>query len=682
MANNDLYLRIGVIIMLNLTVSQVLKHIENETSFEGILSGESEPGLYIKVEEYVPYICCALHHGHKIRPDLESVSALTPEQRYHQEDPFTGDLIGSLPVVLVAQDSRYEYDLNLRPDDCIYYVAWGSKVWKRALTEEEQQVSFQKHAQFYEILTKLTTKIIDKWAACLIFDVRSYNTEEREYKNPPIFNIGSDFLNKDTYERSVRRWEKELAKIKLPNIDVSVGENEMFYGNAYLAAHMAATFKKCLVLPTEISKIFYDMKSRKPYPLVIDALKAGLKNSIIATAIEFSKKSTSLKKANKTALLSSNLEEVVLQIDKKIYSLGSGLNTLAFLNPINYNAEKKKFFSCKFRHNPQFKYKQLNLNPYKFKEALYRLPVDDIADITLLKIYRASLDALAVKVEMLSTIGTNNFLYNSLKYYGEPSLNDKKNAHFILHLHEGYQNNKKDEEIVSLDEVVSSFKEAGESYGLDLKIELSNKIVANALVNNMKVVINKNLKISAQELKALVNHELGVHVITMNNAIAQPLDILKIGLPFNTLTQEGLAILSEYLCGALSIKRLKILSLRVLGVTLMLKGHDFKHVFMTFIDEYKMDPDDAFSMVARIFRGGGFTKDYLYLRGFKLAYKAYMSGVNVFDLLIGKTSFQYHSEVVELIERNILVAPKYRPHSFVKPIKEDSIISYIVNCIY
>lgn len=668
--------------MLKLTISQVLRWIEHETSFEGILSDDSGLGLYIKVEEYVPYICCALHHGTQIRSELESVCALSPEQRYHQEDPFTGNLISSLPVVLVAQDSRYEYDLNLNPDDCIYYVAWGAKVWKRALTVDEQQRSFQKHARFYEILTKLTAKIIHKWAACLIFDVRSYNAEERDYKHPPIFNIGSDFLNKTTYDRTVRRWEKELSKITLPNIDVTVGENEMYYGNAHLAAYMANTFTHCLVLPTEISKIFYDKKNRKPYPLVIDALRAGLKSAIIATAIDFSKKATRLKKASATALLSSNLEKVVLDIDKKIYSLGSGLNTLAFLTPINYNVEKKKFFACKFRQNPQFKYKQLNLNPHKFKAALYRLPIDDIADITLLKLYRASIDALAVKVEMLSTIGTPNFLYNSLKYYGEPSVNDKKNAKFILHLYEGSHHKKEEEEYVPLDTVVSTFKEAGHYYGLDLKVELSNKIVANALVNNMRVVINKNLRISAQELRALVNHELGVHVLTMHNALDQPLNIFKIGLPFNTLTQEGLAILSEYLSGALLIKRLKILSLRVVGVSLMLKGYDFRHVFMVFIDEYKLDPNDAFSMTSRIFRGGGFTKDYLYLRGFKLAYKAYMSGVDIFNLLIGKTSFEYQSEIVELIERNILVAPKYKTRSFVEPIEEDKIISYIVNCIY
>jgi uncharacterized protein (TIGR02421 family) len=415
---------------------------------------------------------------------------------------------------------------------------------------------------------------------------------------------------------------------------------------------------------------------------VIDALKAGLKSAIIATAIDFSRKSTRLKKAKTTDVLSSSLEKVVLQIDKKVYTLGSGLNTLAFLTPINYNLEKKNFFACKFRSNPQFKYKQLNINPYKIKEALYRLPIDDIADITLLKLYRASIDALAVKVEMLATIGTPNFLYNSLRYYGEPSGNDKKNAHFILHLYEGKHRQKEEEQIVSLDEVVSTFREAGDYYGLDIKVELSNKIVANALVNNMRIVINKNLQISRQELTALVNHELGVHVLTMHNALIQPLNILKIGLPFNTLTQEGLAILSEYLSGALLIKRLKILSLRVIGVSLMLDGHDFKSVFMTFVDDYKIDPHNAFSMTSRIFRGGGFTKDYLYLRGFKLAYKAYMSGENIFNLLIGKTSFEYQKEVVELIDRNILLAPKYKTRSFVEPVKEDAIINYIVNCIY
>ena len=75
---------------------------------------------------------------------------------------------------------------------------------------------------------------------------------------------------------------------------------------------------------------------------------------------------------------------------------------------------------------------------------------------------------------------------------------------------------------------------------------------------------------------ALAHHEIGVHLVTTLNGRAQPLKVLSIGCPLNTMTQEGMTILAEYLAGCLTIKRLKILALRVLAVDSMLKEKDFR----------------------------------------------------------------------------------------------------------
>lgn len=664
--------------MNTLSYDEIIENILEGKPFEGLLSDAS---LFIKVKEYTPYICLAIHNGSHFRDELNKYVNLTQEQRYHEEDPFTGELIASLPIVVIAQDSRYEYDLNRSPEECIYDMAWGTKVWHKKLPEKEKQKSLAKHQAIHNIILQLTYRIIEKFSACLVFDIHSYNASDREYKNPPIFNIGTCFVNKSKYGRFVKLWAKALEKIQLPNVDVSVHENDIFKGMGYVGENLSEKFDDCLVLQTDILKVFANEYKRESYPLVMGALKEGLKKAIIATAFEFSDKLTHIKSVSTRKLLPSHIEKSVLQIDSRLFKFSKGLNTISYVSPINLNTEKAQFFSSKFKEPPSFKYKQLNVNPYKFKEELYRLPIDDIVDVTLNKLYRSVIDYLAIKIELLASIGTNDFLYNSLKFYGEPSENDIKNAKFILHIQNELPNT--DDEIMPLERVIEAFKAAAISYGINCKVELSNKLVAKALVNSAKktVLLNKHMAITKQEMFALISHELGIHMVTTFNALDQPLKIVRTGLPYNTLTQEGLAILSEYLCGQLSIKRLKILSLRVVAVSLMLKGYTFTRVFSELIEEYKLDYEEAFTITTRIFRGGGFTKDYLYLRGFKLALKSYQSKRNIIDLLVGKTSFEFYDEITELLERGILNPPTFKTVALTKPAQENETLRFLIDSI-
>ena len=62
-----------------------------------------------------------------------------------------------------------------------------------------------------------------------------------------------------------------------------------------------------------------------------------------------------------------------------------------------------------------------------------------------------------------------------------------------------------------------------------------------------RVVIREGANFSWKGALALAHHEVGVHMVTTINATLQPLNIFKIGMPINTKTQEGLAVLSEYL---------------------------------------------------------------------------------------------------------------------------------------
>lgn len=263
-----------------LTKSEVLKKISEMEPFECYLDDAS---LYMKITEYTNYISTAIHNGHKFRRELEGNCLLDDNERYHEEDPYTADMILDSPILLVPQDSRYEYDLNRNPNDCIHENAWGKAVWKNDMSSEEREISLKLHQQFYEICNHLIETLLVKHTTIMLFDVHSYNILDRDYINPPLFNIGTHFVDMEKYGFIVQDWMNNLNDIVIPNIEVVVKENDVYYGKGYLAESVRGRYPNCLVIPTEVKKIYANEVAPEPYVEVIEAIRQGFRKAMLKT---------------------------------------------------------------------------------------------------------------------------------------------------------------------------------------------------------------------------------------------------------------------------------------------------------------------------------------------------------------------------------------------------------------
>ena len=660
-----------------MTEDEVLKALSAEKPFETTM----ESGAFsIRVREYVPYVCTAVHAGHAMPKALAQQCLLNGPERFKEEDPRTDVMIDAFPITLIAHDSRYTYDLNRDPDHCIYEEAWDKKVWRIPPTELQKKSSLEKHAQYYRVLKQLLSVLEKKFGEVLLIDLHSYNWQIRKHKDAPVFKIGTKQVDVTRWKSTISTLEKKLSAILLPNLKVNCKRNVVFEGRGYQATFVTTEFSNTLIIPLEIKKIYMDEKKGTLFPLVLERLKKGLYLAVFATAIAFNKKLTRTK-LKKKDLLRSDLEPVVLTVDHALFRLAKNFDTLYYVNPINLQQEKNRFFSKK-EYTPKFRYRQLRIDPYDFRQKLYKVPIANIQDPTIEGLYRAVIDNYATKIEMLSSIGTPQFLYNSLRYYGEPGHREIENAQFILHAGK-LPDTPANEKIFSAQAAKAVFQEAAKNMGFNCQVVVTNQIVAKAMVNNgtRELMVNRHALLSHTEVEALIHHELGVHMVTTLNAIEQPLCILKIGLPGNTYTQEGTAILSEYLSGNMTLKRLQELALRVLAVDMMVRGIPFYTVYRRLHEEHHISEDDAFSLTARVFRGGGFTKDYLYLSGFRDMLARYRTR-DIKALLIGKTGAQFHDTLDSLIARNILHAPKYITPALQKNMKPDNpVLDYLVSSI-
>ncbi len=661
--------------MLKLSETDIIHRISSGEVFE---CDSLEGGFSLKIESYAPVICTSVHAGHKLRSNLDSKCALSEDERFFEEDPFTDQLIQAMPITLIAKDSRYEYDLNRPIANCIYSKAWGKTVWANKLSPKERSESTHKHQIFYKILDALTLKIEEQFGAALIFDIHSYNHVRRE-EETPTFNIGTEQIDLDRWQSIVDFSLTRLAKVALPNLPVVACENAVFYGRGYMISHVNSRFQNTLVLPLEVKKIFMDELTGEVYPLVMQSLSQQFKACLADIAALFSRRFTSKKRAQKSDMLTEKMDPSILKVDKALFNLAKGLETLLYINPINIPTERKTFFKSNGNYQPQFRYRQLDVDPYQFREQLYRLPLDTIRDPSIQQLYRDVVDGLSEKIGLLVKAGRPDFLYESLKYYGEPSQTDERNAHFLLHasaLDSG------DSKLITTEELIVKMKDAASCWDMTCKIETSTKLVASAMVSNSRkaVMIAKNLSVSVIEANALIHHELGVHMATTLNSSDQILKVFSLGLPGNTLTQEGLAILNEYQSGNMTLSRLNGLALRVLAVREMLNHNDFRHTYSFLVEEHHLTQDEAFKLAIRVHRGGGFTKDYLYLNGISAALELSRTQ-DIKNLYVGKTGFDYLPIINEMVDRQLVTPPKYYPEYLNNPTPVSPVLDYLMGCI-
>ena len=270
--------------MHKLSVREIISKIESETSFEAVSEDYS---FTIKVSEYAPYICGAVHDGSQFRKSLWEHCLHSTHERWYEEDPCTREMVQSHPVVIAGCDSRFEYDLNRAPETAVYEDAWGKKLWKSPLPKNEHELSLSKHFAFYNVVDALVKKIERKHGRAIVFDMHSYNWQRWD-RDVPVWNIGTSQIDTNRYGSAIEAWKEKLGTMELPNgLKSTTGINDTFYGKGYFLKYITENFDNTLVLATEIAKVYCDENTGVIYPEVVRSVEKHLKELIPLQVKEF-----------------------------------------------------------------------------------------------------------------------------------------------------------------------------------------------------------------------------------------------------------------------------------------------------------------------------------------------------------------------------------------------------------
>lgn len=266
-----------------LSESDIINRIEHGEPFSAQIDSQA---FEIKIDRYVPCICTALHHGHRICSSLTDDLLVTEAERQFEEDPFTGDFIDALPISIKVNDSRYFYDLNRCPSDCVYREAWGKKVWKRRFDPEEIEIIKDLHRCYYRILHSLVGQLEQRFSRSVLYDLHSYNYS-RINGNPPLFNIGTHFINRPLFAPIINHLRNGLEMIRLPGLESSTAFDEVFDGKGYQAVFMKENHPDSLCIPLEIKKIFMNEQRFERDDTIFFELKRQLEQLLKENAARF-----------------------------------------------------------------------------------------------------------------------------------------------------------------------------------------------------------------------------------------------------------------------------------------------------------------------------------------------------------------------------------------------------------
>jgi uncharacterized protein (TIGR02421 family) len=200
--------------------------------------------------------------------------------------------------------------------------------------------------------------------------------------------------------------------------------------------------------------------------------------------------------------------------------------------------------------------------------------------------------------------------------------------------------------------------------------------VADAAAGSDYLKIRGGARFSPREIRLLEVHEGWVHLGTTLNGQHQPIcTFLSKGPPSSTITQEGLAVLTELFAFASHPGRVRRLTNRIEGVALAESGANFLDVYRYFLEE-GYDSHESYQHAMRIFRGslpegcGPFTKDLCYSKGFVLIYNYIRLAVSrgmvrrVPLLFCGKTTLADIKTLSQLVDEGLVEPPRYVPPQF------------------
>jgi uncharacterized protein (TIGR02421 family) len=426
----------------------------------------------------------------------------------------------------------------------------------------------------------------------------------------------------------------------------------------------------CLLLGVQVPPLYRDARGAV-YPVFLRRLRGSLSPVLRKTAYEFARVQTTAGLESYRALGPRRLGSALFEIDRELAGIEGSYEFLLVMSPINTNEAWREFRDGGCERAPDFRYRLLPVDPDLLKRRLFMLDLDEVADPALAFLLRDKRDHLDRKITMLGERNSADFRLASMRLYGEVDGMLLRVAREVLGQVPPPARQARPRAGVGAEEFARLARAEIEAYrpalpDIAAEVQVRPDLVG-LMVSRGNLLIDERLSLPRHRVEPLLHHEVGTHVLTYYNGLAQPLRQLCNGLAGYDELQEGLAVFTEYLAGGLSAFRMRVLAARVVAAHSVEQGADFVETFRLLTREHGFTNGTAFDITERVHQSGGFTRDLIYLRGLLHVIEYVRAGGSIEPLFIGKIAAKHVEIIEELRARDFLVPPVLVPRIFQEP---------------
>lgn len=497
--------------------------------------------------------------------------------------------------------------------------------------------------------------------------------ESADPANPDVLPVFRVFTSESTkMDRTVDALLRSLRTIRVMKqhvqVEIKRGGRSVPPGLKPLLTQDDLSEFRCETIGIELPPVYRSTERNESFPLLLRRFRRRLTIAFRKTFFAFARSQTTHRPPHFHELGRRAVVSAVWQVDKKLSDVGSQFDYLLSVTPINTVSAWNEFQRLEFKQAPEFHYSPLPFDPVLLKRQLMAIPVEKIEDAALYNLFLEKHEELDRKISMLRDRNTERFKYGSLELFGDVSDSLYAVAQEILKFAPN-QTQRQSTPRAQLD-AAEFVRRATAEIAWYRKIDptftpvarVAGK-VAGMMVSRGELLVSPEMTVSEERVTPLLQHEVGTHLVTWHNGRSQPFQQLKAGLAGYEELQEGLAVLSEYLVDGLSALRLRQLAGRVVAVRSMLDGSKFVETFQLLNQTYGFSDKMAFTITMRVFRGGGLTKDAVYLRGLLTLLDYVRQDGDLEPLFIGKIAALHVPIIRELQIRQVLkprpLTPRY-----------------------
>jgi uncharacterized protein (TIGR02421 family) len=356
-------------------------------------------------------------------------------------------------------------------------------------------------------------------------------------------------------------------------------------------------------------------------------------------------------------------DDLLARVDMALFELEHEIDWLTRLSPLDNDQRWRDFVASGYKRIPPLTYPAIPGDFGDLRQKLFAIPVADVEHPILKALLLEKQRELDRLIELVGLRGSDGFAMASIDLFGGTGPRLMQAAEDILN---DVVDENEHAELAGSRDLADAAQTAIDQYrsidpSFASQVFVVNDLNSLLLVHAGDLYIARSATVPRERVAPLIAHEVGTHCVTRHNGRQQPLRALEAGLAHYDALQEGLGCFAEYLTGYLPPSRLRVLAARVIACDRVVSGASLEDIFSLLNEEYGVGAAGAFDVAVRAGRGGGLTKDAVYLRGLweLLAYLA--EGGDLAPLYLGKFAMSQRDSIRSLLDEGILREPAILP---------------------